>query len=59
MGSFLLAAVDSERTWIRHHASQNTSSISRRFPFYDAVAHLELLDMLALEIPHIILPSIR
>ena len=56
MGSFLLAAVDSERTWISHHASQNTSSKRRRFPFYNAVAHLELLDVLALTIPHIIPP---
>ena len=56
MGSFLLAAVDLERTWIRHHASQNTSSKLRRFPFYNAVTHLELLDMLALAIPHIIPP---
>ena len=39
--------------WIRHHASQNTISRSRRFPFYNASAHLELLDMLALAIPHI------
>ena len=39
--------------WIRHHASQNTISGSRRFPFYNASAHLELLDMLALTIPHI------
>jgi hypothetical protein len=58
MGSFLLAAVDSERTWIRHHASQNTTSRFRRFPFYNAVAHLELLDVLALAIPHIIPPLV-
>jgi hypothetical protein len=61
MGSFLLAAVDSERTWIRHHASQNTissESKSRRFPFFNATAHLELLDMLALAIPHIIPPLV-
>ena len=56
MRSYLLAAVDSERTWIRHHASQYMSSKFRRFPFYNAVAHLELLDMLALAIPHIIPP---
>ena len=56
MGSFLLAAVDSERTWIRHHASQNITSKLRRSPFYNADAHLELLDMLALAIPHIIPP---
>ena len=56
MGSFLLAAVDSERTWIRHHASQNIASKLRRSPFYNADAHLELLDMLALAIPHIIPP---
>ena len=56
MGSFLLAAVDSERTWIRHHASQYMTSKSRRSPFYNTVDHLKLLDMLALAIPHIIPP---
>ena len=50
--------MDSERTWIRHHASQNTSSKNRRFPFYNAATHLELLDMVALTIPHIIPPPI-
>jgi hypothetical protein len=58
MASFLLAAVDSERTWISDHASQNTSSKFRRSPFYNADAHLKLLDMLALAIPHIIPPFI-
>ena len=53
MCSFLLAAVDSERTWIHHYASQNTTSRFRRFPLYNAVSHLELLDMLTLAIPHI------
>jgi Phosphotransferase enzyme family len=56
MCSFLLAAVDSERTWILRHAAQATSSRCRRFPFYNATAHLELLNMLALAIPHITPP---
>ena len=58
MCSFLLAAVNSERTWFYHHASQNTAARFRRLPFYNAVAHLELLDMLALATPHIIQPFI-
>ena len=58
MASFLLAAVNLERTWIRHHASQATSPRYRRNPFYDPTTHLELLDMLAAAIPDIPLPSI-
>lgn len=57
MGSFLLA-VNSERTWIMHHASQHLSSQCRRFPFHNPATHLKLLDMLALVIPHIIPPPI-
>lgn len=56
MGSFLLAAVDSERTWICCHTSQNIFSQCRRSPPYNASAHLELLDILAIAIPHIIPP---
>ena len=48
MSSFLLAAVDSERTC--------NSSQCRRFPFYNATSHLKLLDMVALAIPNIIAP---
>src|SRR6266498_1696506 len=58
IGSFLLAAVSLERNWITHHASQHSSSRSRRFPCYNAATHLELLDMLALAIPHIEPPPI-
>src|ERR1700683_1467293 len=56
MCSFLLAAVDSERTWILRHAAQATSSRCRRFRFYNANAPLELLNMLAVAMPHIIPP---
>jgi hypothetical protein len=56
MSSFLLA-VDSEHTWICCHASQNMSSQCRHSPLYNAPAHLELLDMLALTIPLFILSS--
>jgi hypothetical protein len=52
MDSFLLAAVGSQCTWMCRHASEATSSQCRRYPFYNATAHLELL--LALAIPHII-----
>ena len=55
MTSFLLAAVDSERNWILRHAVQATPS-RRRLPCYNATAHLELLNMLALAIPYIIPP---
>ncbi|KAF8501870.1 hypothetical protein BU17DRAFT_30382, partial [Hysterangium stoloniferum] len=58
MGSFLLAAVNSEHTWITLHVSQHSSSRCRRFPFDNQATHLELLDMLALAIPHIMPPHI-
>ena len=57
MTSFLLAAVNSERTWIHRHASQATSSRYRRNPFYDPTIHLKLLDMLAVAIPDITPPT--
>lgn len=58
MGSFLLAAVSLERTWITHHASRHSSPQCRRFPFYKPATHVKLLDMLARAIPHIIPPHI-
>jgi aminoglycoside phosphotransferase (APT) family kinase protein len=54
MRSFL-AAVHSEHTWILRHATRAQSSRCR-LPFYSATAHLKLLNMLALAIPHIIPP---
>lgn len=53
MCSFLLAAVHSERTWILNHAVRATSSRCR-LPFHNATAHLELLNMVALAILHLI-----
>lgn len=57
MHSFLLAAVDLECTWLHHHASQNIFP-QCHFLSYDKSAHLKLLDMFTLAIPHIIPPSI-
>ena len=57
MHSFLLAAVDVERTWLHHHADQNTHLRCRRFPFHDVSTHLKLLDMLSQAIPHLTLPA--
>jgi len=56
MASYLLAAVDLERTWLHHHALQNTSLRCRRFPFHDLNGHLKILDLLAAAIPYILPP---
>lgn len=60
MCSFLLGAVDIQRTRLHCRASHHTSPQSQysRSPFHHPIsAHIKLLDALSLAIPHIIPPS--